>query len=208
MPAPGLLRPSPPVQASLCTLRCPACKCQAKTQTGAWHEKCKHSPPTATHMIKPPSFFLPRRRGCFLAHQMEATYVTSRTADKNENSNIQSLLILINRVSIFSLLNSLFIHRCPTQSFGAIYWPYHWQAMFIPCKFYIVSMPIYYLSEAGYCPPQIVQFWFLRHVSTLVHPSASRRPLSNHITHPFHPSSHNFWKWENMKLYVLFWKTE
>ena len=41
----------------------------------------------------------------------------------------------------------------------------------------------------------------------LVQPSASRRPLSNHITHPFHPSSQNFLKIRNYEIedHRTFW---
>ena len=71
-------------------------------------------------------------------------------------------------------------------------------------------MPIYYLSEAGYCPPQIVQFWFLRHVST------PRPPLLQYSSNPRPPAdpcqtillTHSilqvkiFWKLEIMKLRI------
>ena len=43
-------------------------------------------------------------------------------------------------------------------------------------------MPIYYLSEAGYCPPQIVQFWFFCHVST------PRPPLVQYSSNPRPPA--------------------
>ena len=194
MPAPGLLLPPPPVLASLCTLRCPACKCQAKTQTGAWHEKCKHSPPTATHITKPPSLFLARREGCFLAHQMEATYVTSWTADKNENSNIQSLRILTESAYFTFLIAFLFIvvlHRHLELFTGHIidsrclfhvnFTSYQCQSI-IYQRLGIVRPKLSNFDSCATCPPS----------STPVHPSASRRPLSNHITHPFHPSSYNF----------------
>ena len=61
---------------------------------------------------------------------------------------------------------------------------------------FLQYLHIHQLIESAQSTKYIVFVW----VSSLkIPPRTPADPLSNHITHPFHPSSHNFWNIGNSK---------
>ena len=63
-------------------------------------------------------------------------------------------------------------------------------------QFFLQYLHIHQLIESAQSTKYIVFVW----VSSLkIPPRTPADPLSNHITHPFHPSSHNFWNIGNSK---------